>query len=77
MRLKYEKVIHHAIVNNLFGLESMKKSCNAQGSSKYYLFVTASFVNMEFIIEYYINDMEVFYERKIYQIHAGKIWWSR
>ena len=43
MRLKYEKVIHHAIVNNLFGLESMKKSCNAQGSSKYYLFVTASF----------------------------------
>ena len=44
MRLKYEKVIHHAIVNNLFGLESMKKSCNAQGSSKYYLFVTASFL---------------------------------
>ena len=43
MRLKYEKVIHHAIVNNLFGLESMKKSCNTQGSSKYYLFVTASF----------------------------------
>ena len=43
MRLKYEKVIHHAIVNNLFGLESMEKSCNAQGSSKYYLFVTASF----------------------------------
>ena len=42
MRLKYEKVIHRAIVNNLFGLESMKKSCNAQGSSKYYLFVTAS-----------------------------------
>ena len=42
MRLKYEKVIHHAIVNNLFGLESMEKSCNAQGSSKYYLFVTAS-----------------------------------
>ena len=42
MRLKYEKVIHHAIVNNLFGSESMKKSCNAQGSSKYYLFVTAS-----------------------------------
>lgn len=35
------------------------------------------FVNMEFIIEYYINDMEVFYERKTYQIHAGKIWWGR
>ena len=47
MRLKYEKVIHHAIVNNLFGLESMKKSCNAQGSSKYYLFVTASFYFVE------------------------------
>ena len=43
MRLKYEKVIHHAVVNNLFGLRYMKKSCNAQGSSKYYLFVTASF----------------------------------
>ena len=41
MRLKYEKVIHHAIVNNLFGFGYMKKSCNAQGSSKYYLFVTA------------------------------------
>ena len=47
MRLKYEKVIHHAIVNNLFGSESMKKSCNAQGSSKYYLFVTASFSCMK------------------------------
>ena len=42
MRLKYEKVIHHAIVNNLFGFGYTKKSCNAQGSSKYYLFVTAS-----------------------------------
>ena len=42
MRLKYEKVIHHAVVNNLFGLRYMKKSYNAQGSSKYYLFVTAS-----------------------------------
>ena len=41
MRLKYEKVIHRAIVNNLFGLGYTKKSCNAQGSSKYYLFVTA------------------------------------
>ena len=50
MRLKYEKVIHHAIVNNLFGLESMKKSCNAQGSSKYYLFVTASFASVLWII---------------------------
>ena len=49
MRLKYEKVIHHAIVNNLFGLESMKKSCNTQGSSKYYLFVTASFVALLWI----------------------------
>lgn len=43
MRLKYEKVIHHAIVNNLFRWQYTKKSCNAQGSSKYYLFVTASF----------------------------------
>ena len=43
MRLKYEKVIHRAIVNNLFGLGYTKKSCNAQGSSKYYLFVTALF----------------------------------
>ena len=43
MRLKYEKVIHHAIVNNLFGFGYTKKSCNAQGSSKYYLFVTAPF----------------------------------
>lgn len=41
MRLKYEKVIHHAIVNNLFGFGYTKKSCNAQGSSKYYLFVCA------------------------------------
>ncbi len=41
MRLKYEKVIHHAIVNNLFRWQYTKKSCNAQGSSKYYLFVTA------------------------------------
>ena len=43
MRLKYEKVIHHAIVNNLFGFGYTKKSCNAQGSSKYYLFVTAPY----------------------------------
>ena len=43
MRLKYEKVIHHAIVNNLFRWQYTKKSCNAQGSSKYYLFVTAPF----------------------------------
>lgn len=48
MRLKYEKVIHHAIVNNLFGFGYTKKSCNAQGSSKYYLFVTAPFV-LEYI----------------------------
>ena len=41
---KYEKVIHHAIVNNLFGFGYTKKSCNAQGSSKYYLFVTAPFL---------------------------------
>ena len=44
MRLKYEKVIHHAIVNNLFRWQYTKKSCNAQGSSKYYLFVTAPFI---------------------------------
>jgi len=44
VRLKYEKVIHRAIVNNLFGLGYTKKSCNAQGSSKYYLFVTAPFL---------------------------------
>ena len=43
MRLKYEKVIHHAVVNNLFGFGYTKKSCNAQGSSKYYLFFTAYF----------------------------------
>ena len=43
MRLKYEKVIHRAMVNNLFRQEYTKKSCNAQGSSKYCLFVTASF----------------------------------
>ena len=35
------------------------------------------FVNMEFIIKDYIYATEVFYERKIYKIHAGKIWWSR
>ena len=46
MRLKYEKVIHHAIVNNLFGFGYTKKSCNAQGSSKYYLFVTAPFMRV-------------------------------
>ena len=50
MRLKYEKVIHHAVVNNLFGLGYTKKSCNAQGSSKYYLFVTASFLCDEIIL---------------------------
>ena len=44
MRLKYEKVIHRAIVNNLFGLGYTKKSCNAQGSSKYDLFVTALYI---------------------------------
>ena len=47
MRLKYEKVIHRAIVNNLFGQGYMKKSCNAQGSSKYYLFVTAPFTGLD------------------------------
>lgn len=51
MRLKYEKVIHHAIVNNLFGFGYTKKSCNAQGSSKYYLFVTAPF-SMSFMLEF-------------------------
>ena len=59
MRLKYEKVIHHAIVNNLFGLESMKKSCNAQGSSKYYLFVTASFIysnNSKLLINSFLDS---------------------
>lgn len=50
MRLKYEKVIHHAVVNNLFGLGYTKKSCNAQGSSKYYLFVTAPFLCDEIIL---------------------------
>ena len=34
-----KKVIHHAEVNNLFGFVYTKKNCNAQGSSKYYLFV--------------------------------------
>lgn len=50
MRLKYEKVIHHAIVNNLFGFGYTKKSCNAQGSSKYYLFVTAPFEMIRFFL---------------------------
>ena len=50
MRLKYEKVIHHAIVNNLFGFGYTKKSCNAQGSSKYYLFVTAPLFSYNLII---------------------------
>lgn len=49
MRLKYEKVIHHAIVNNLFGFGYTKKSCNAQGSSKYYLFVTAPILCIVFL----------------------------
>ena len=44
MRLKYKKVIHRSIVNNFFRLGYTKKSCNAQGSSKYYLFVTAPFL---------------------------------
>ena len=43
MRLKYEKVIHCHVVNNLFRWEYTKKSCKAQGSSKYYLFVTDPF----------------------------------
>lgn len=56
MRLKYEKVIHHAIVNNLFGFGYTKKSCNAQGSSKYYLFVTAPYIvlNLHFYIDFCI-----------------------
>lgn len=33
--IKVEKVIHHAVVSNLFGFGYMKKSSNAQGSSKY------------------------------------------
>ena len=32
--IKVEKVIHHAVVSNLFGFGYMKKSSNAQGSSK-------------------------------------------
>lgn len=52
MRLKYEKVIHHAIVNNLFGFGYTKKSCNAQGSSKYYLFVTAPLYFLVAFCEY-------------------------
>ena len=56
MRLKYEKVIHHAVVNNLFGLGYTKKSCNAQGSSKYYLFVTAPFHLFVYDIVWVNND---------------------
>lgn len=59
MRLKYEKVIHHAIVNNLFGFGYTKKSCNAQGSSKYYLFVTAPFLYVERMV--LLNGKEVRY----------------
>ena len=33
--IKVEKVIHHAVVSKLFGFGYMKKSSNAQGSSKY------------------------------------------
>ena len=36
----------YEVVNNLFGFVYTKKNCNAQGSSKYYLFITApSFLN--------------------------------
>ena len=45
--IKVEKVIHHAAVSNLFGFGYMKKSSNAQGSSKYYLFVTAPFLYLK------------------------------
>ena len=31
----------YEVVNNLLGFEYTKKNCNAQGSSKYYLFVIA------------------------------------
>ena len=31
----------YEVVNNLFGFVYTKKNCNAQGSSKYYLFVIA------------------------------------
>lgn len=62
MRLKYEKVIHSEIVNNLFGQGYMKKSCNAQGSSKYYLFVTAPFYSVPgmALIQSEINRPQVF-----------------
>lgn len=60
MRLKYEKVIHHAIVNNLFRWQYTKKSCNAQGSSKYYLFVTAPSKGhgIETMLNYYGLDVD-------------------
>ena len=64
MRLKYEKVIHHAIVNNLFGFGYTKKSCNSQCSSKYYLFVTAPL--------WYINSTMKTYQQDYttYQTYA-------
>lgn len=60
MRLKYEKVIHHAIVNNLFGFGYTKKSCNAQGSSKYYLFVTAPLLSIEYLTTSTIETITTF-----------------
>ena len=71
MRLKYEKVIHHAIVNNLFRWQYTKKSCSAQGSSKYYLFVTAPFARKQdgrftMIIQSFVkNDFVVKYKSQI------------
>ena len=58
MRLKYEKVIHHAIVNNLFGFGYTKKSCNAQGSSKYYLFVTAPHFILIQMLQYITDNTD-------------------
>ena len=66
MRLKYEKVIHRAIVNNLFRWEYTKKSCNAQGSSKYYLFVTASIVEMVVLRFHIYGRGDCMIERPLY-----------
>lgn len=60
MRLKYEKVIHRCIVNNLFRWDITKKSCNAQGSRKYYLVVTAPFCNKK-ILFYDNNNLLTFF----------------
>ena len=70
MRLKYEKVIHHAVVNNLFGLGYTKKSCNAQGSSKYYLFVTAPFfvISPKLYGIYYIEEDHLMKKSRIERV---------